>query len=437
MEYSDFSTRQLLALSWWKMDGLRDKDGIICSGAIRSGKTTCETVGFIIWALETFDRQNFAICGYSVTSAERNIVNNLADWLPTEYTITITGHRVIIEKDGRSGVFYIFGGHDERSFKSAQGLTLAGAFLDEVALMPQSFVDQVVFRCSVPGSKLWFSCNPASPEHYFYKEWIQKASQKNLLYLHFTMKDNLALSDKIKKRYEDYYRGSGAPYRRYILGEWVQADGLVYRCFDAARHVVQTKERPAADRGRYEYYVSCDYGTHNPTSLGLWELDPSSGTATRIKEYYHSGRDSGQEKTPQEYLQELDRLADGYNVRAVVIDPAAAEFITTVRRSGRYSVRKAKNAVLPGIALTSAALKGGFLFVSDRCRDCIREFGLYMWDDKAVARDTVIKEHDHSMDDTRYFVSTILARYSPPFRAYADGLGLRATEEEKERTPHR
>lgn len=130
------------------------------------------------------------------------------------------------KKDGRENRFYIFGGKDEGSAALIQGMTLSGVMLDETALMPRSFCEQAIARCSVDNSRLWFNCNPENPAHWFYTEWIKKAVDKNCLYLHFTMDDNPSLSEEIKQRYKNLY--SGSFYERFIEGKWVSCDGAVY-----------------------------------------------------------------------------------------------------------------------------------------------------------------------------------------------------------------
>ena len=190
--------------------------------------------------------------------------------------------------------------------------------------MPRSFVEQALTRCSVDGAKLWFSCNPESPQHWFYLEWIRRHRERNALYLHFEMADNPGLSAKTIERYQSMF--TGVFYDRYIRGLWVLAEGLVYDFFGEEQIVDEVP-----DKG--EYYISCDYGTLNPFSAGLWCWDGK--TATRIQEYYYSGRESQRNKTDEEYYTELEALAGDLPVRAVVVDPSAASFIETIRRHGR------------------------------------------------------------------------------------------------------
>ena len=391
----------MIAMTWWNRPGLKNYDGILCDGAVRSGKTVSMVVGFFLWSMASFEHKTFAICGKTVGALRRNILGNLEDWLGEMFSIR--EHRsenklVVTDKTGRENTYYLFGGRDESSGSLIQGITLAGVLLDEAALMPKSFVQQACARCSEAGSKLWFNCNPEGPEHWLYKEWILKAGEKNMLHLHFTMDDNPALPESIRRRYEALY--TGVFYRRFILGQWCMAEGLVYD-FDPAIHVSEP-EKPV---GRY--YISVDYGTRNPFSAGLWQV--TGGKAYRIREYYHDGRSSGQMLTDEQYCDELEKLAGDFPVELVIIDPSAASLIAALRRRGRFSVRKARNEVLPGIRLVASLLQAGILQVSSCCKDTIREFGLYRWEDKGE-KDTVVKENDHAMDDIRYFCATILRR---------------------------
>lgn len=379
-----------------------DYDAIICDGAVRSGKTSIETVAFVDWAMREFSGQRFGICGKTVDSAVKNIVVPYISMRYAQERYTLRWRRsdklLEVRRGAVTNWFEVFGGKDESSFMLIQGRTLAGVLLDEVALMPESFVNQALARCSVDGSKLWFSCNPDNPNHWFYLNWIQRHRERNALYLHFSMEDNPALSEKTLERYRTMY--SGVFYDRYVRGLWVAAEGLIYQ-FDPEIHV--TNEIPKNGT----YYISCDYGTLNPFSAGLWCV--SGGVAVRIREYYYSGRSEKEQKTDEEYYAELEALAGDCRVEAVVVDPSAASFITTIRRHGRFPVRKAKNDVLNGIRLTAAMLKAGVIKIGADCRDAIREFGLYRWDEDSTT-DKPIKENDHAMDDIRYFCSTVMRR---------------------------
>ena len=407
-----FSSKQRTVLTWW-MPGSQTAsfEAIVCDGAVRSGKTMAMGMGFFLWAMICFHAQRFGICGKTIQSLRRNV---LSEVLPRLQRLGMTfkekrsENLLTVRFRGHENHFYIFGGRDESSASLIQGITFAGILMDEVALMPRSFVDQACARCSVQGSRLWFNCNPAGPTHWFYKSWIQEAAQRNCLRLHFTMADNPSLSPQIRARYERLY--TGVFYRRYILGQWAQAEGRVYDFFEPE----MVKAVPG---GVFEkWYVSCDYGTVNPTSMGLWGLQ--GGIWYRVDEFYFDSRQAQHQMTDDEYAAALEKLAGGRPIAAVIVDPSAASFIEVLRRKG-WRVMKAKNEVLSGIRLTSDALKSGKIVICAGCSDCIREMDEYVWDLSCGAGDRVKKEHDHAMDDMRYFVSTVLGKKERGFIACA------------------
>lgn len=380
-----------------------DYDALICDGAVRSGKTSIMMWAFVAWAMEFFSGQRFGICGKTVDSASKNIVQPFISMTMAKECYGMrwrrADHILEVTQEGRTNYFEVFGGRDESSFMLIQGRTLAGVLMDEVVLMPESFVNQALARCSVDGSKLWFSCNPGSPQHWFYLNWIKRAEEHDALYLHFEMKDNPSLSEKVLKRYESMY--SGVFYDRYIRGLWVLAEGLIYPMFDDEC----TVDAPPESAGKAEYYVSCDYGTLNPFAALLWRWDGK--TATLMREYYYSGREKQQSKTDEEYYQDVARWIEDVPIRSFIVDPSAASFIETLRRHKKFLVRHAKNDVLPGIMTTSRYLQDGTIKVCKACKNTIKEFGLYRWDEESN-EDRPIKENDHAMDAVRYFAYTIL-----------------------------
>lgn len=405
IKFSPFSKKQKKVLTWWLSNSpVSDKDGIIADGAIRSGKTISMSLSFAIWAMSSFNGQNFGMCGKTIGSFRRNVLFWLKLMLKArKYKVEDkrADNLVIVSKGEVTNYFYIFGGKDERSQDLIQGITLAGIFFDEVVLMPESFVNQATGRCSVEGSKFWFNCNPDGPYHWFNINWIEKRDEKNILYLHFTMDDNLSLSEQIKTRYRSMY--SGVFYDRYIKGLWKIADGVIYSMFDKEKHIVK-----ASDYQYKEYYISCDYGTQNATVFGLWGK-VNDNLHIMIKEYYYSGRDTGIQKTDLEYAIDLKEFTKGYNIKYVIVDPSAASFITQLRKEG-FKVIKAKNAVIDGIRLVASLLNQFKILFDERCEETFKEFGSYVWDIEACKKgeDEVKKEHDHSMDQIRYYCSTVI-----------------------------
>lgn len=408
-QFRPFSKKQRMVLNWWCPDSpVKDYDGIIADGAIRSGKTISMSLSFVIWAMSTFDGQNFAMCGKTIGSFRRNVLFWLLLMLRSrgyQCEDNRADNLIVIRRGDVENYFYIFGGKDERSQDLIQGITLAGVFFDEVALMPESFVNQATGRCSVDGSKYWFNCNPDGPYHWFKQNWIDKRAEKKLLYLHFTMDDNLSLSERIKERYRNMY--SGVFFQRYILGLWCMAEGIIYDMFDLEKHVHPILKfcNKLIDSKRY---VSVDYGTQNATVFLLWNKG-TDGVWYCIREYYYSGREKGKQKTDSEYADDFCDWLEETKIRAVIVDPSAASFIAELRKRG-YKVIKAKNDVADGIRMVGTMLNQGRIKFSDSCVNTVKEFGSYIWDEKAAARgeDKPIKEHDHAMDAVRYFVYTII-----------------------------
>lgn len=409
-KFKPFSKQQRRVLNWWcPASPVKDKDGIIADGAIRSGKTIAMSLSFVFWAMTSFNNQNFGMCGKTIGSFRRNVLF----WLKLMVRARgykIADHRadnlVVISKGNVENYFYIFGGKDERSQDLIQGITLAGIFFDEVALMPESFVNQATARCSVKGSKFWFNCNPDGPYHWFKVNWIDNRDKKNLIYLHFTMNDNLSLSKEIKDRYAAQY--TGVFYDRYIRGKWAVAEGIIYDMFNKMKHVLE--QIPELWNSQDYRYVSCDYGTQNALVYLMWEKS-LIGTWICTKEYYYSGRDNRKQKTDSEYADDLEEWLDGKEITRVIVDPSAASFIAELRKRG-FHVKKAKNDVEDGIRVVGNALNLGIIFFSDLCKETIKEFASYSWDKKASERgeDKPIKEHDHCMDAVRYFVYTVLGK---------------------------
>ena len=410
MSYKEFSPKQKRVLSWWVPgNGDCGKEALVCDGAVRSGKTMAMGLSFFLWAFSCYSGQRFGVCGKTISSLRRNVLSEILPRLEkmgATWKEKRTENLVIVRFLGRENHFYIFGGRDESSASLIQGITFAGVLLDEVALMPRSFVEQACARCSVAGSRLWFNCNPAGPSHWFYKEWILGAEKRNCLRLHFTMEDNPSLTEEIRQRYQRLY--TGVFYRRYILGQWAQAEGRVYDFFEPE----MVKKAPEGPFDKW--YVSCDYGTVNPTSMGLWGL--SKGVWYRVQEFYFASRERQRQMTDEEYAEALANLVGERSVTAVIVDPSAASFIEVLKRKG-WRVKKADNDVLAGVRLTSDCLKDGRIVICEGCNDCIREMDEYVWDLSSGSRDRVRKEHDHAMDDMRYFVSTVLGSKTVGFAA--------------------
>lgn len=390
-------------------------DSLICSGAIRSGKTAIMTVAYVDWAMREFSGQKFIIMGKTVASVERNVVEPFMAlaWAKERWSIKYSRQQarmIVRAPDGRENWFDVFGAKDKSSYELVQGFTAAGCFVDEVALCEKSAVNQALARCSVTGSRYFFSCNPDSPRHWFYTDWILRAKEQNALVLEFELHDNPSLSEAVIERYERQY--TGVFYDRYIRGKWVVAEGLVYPfaeeeclCTPDEAWGWTTDRKGERVAGPGAWYVSIDYGITNPFAALLWRVTPDR--AYVVDEYVWDSREEGSRKTDEEHYAEVERLVGDRMVQAVVVDPSANSFKETVWRHERFDVLDGDNAVVDGIGTTSVMLKSGLVKVSEDCTRTVSEFGLYRWDDSAV-KDRPIKENDHCMDSLRYCCNTVL-----------------------------
>lgn len=387
-------------------------------------------VAFLTWAMRDFNGVNFGICSKTLQTADRNVIKPLLAMTYIKERFIIKYHTysyLEVTAFGHTNIFYMYGGRDASSYQLIQGITLAGVFLDEVALMPRSFVEQALARCSVKGRRFWFNCNPEGQMHWFNQEWVLHPEQHNALHLHFVLDDNPSLPEDIKRDYENMY--SGVFHDRYIKGLWVNAEGIIYDSFDSSRHVL-SKEAIEALEFEETSFISSDFGIQNATTFLLWKKIKRKGSWVAIDEYYYSGREERRQKSVSELVDGLWDLVIrnsptdvtgnhiGQMPKLVIIDPSASALIVEARKRG-FHTREANNDVINGIADVQKMLNEDRLFFSDKCKHTIEEFGMYVWDEKASERgeDRPIKENDHCMDAVRYFVYTQhLAHKSPEDR---------------------
>lgn len=422
-KWSPFTKKQLQILTWWMPKSpVAESDAIICDGSVRSGKTTVMAFSYVMWASTNFNGQNFGMSGKTIGALRRNVIQPLKQILRGR-GVTSNDHRadnyITVTYKGHTNTFYLFGGKDERSQDLIQGITLAGMLFDEVALMPKSFVDQATARCSVEGAKLWFNCNPAGPYHWFKLEWLGQLKKKNALHLQFTMDDNPSLSAKVKARYRRLY--SGVFYKRFILGFWVMAEGIIYDMFDDSEggHLVDCPHE-----GYTELNVAIDYATASVMTFGLYGIKESVVYLRR--EYYYNAKKKGRQKTDSEFADDFVGFVgeDRSRIRNIYVDPSAASFKVELRKRGFNQVRDADNDVVNGIRLVASFLSSRRFFIDKSCKETVTEFMSYVWDPKAQARgeDKPLKENDHAMDRNRYMIYTRFGR-----RPVARTLGKKPT----------
>lgn len=422
-KFQKFSRKQRQIFTWWLPNSpVREAGGIIADGAIRSGKTVSMSLSYTMWSMANYDGQNFIMAGKTISSFKRNVLQNLKLMLTSRgyhWIYHISGdfpNMLEVSRNDRTNYFYIFGGKDEGSQDLVQGITAAGAFFDEVALMPESFVNQATARCSVEGATWWFNCNPAGPMHWFKLEWIDKRIKKRLLYLHFTMDDNLSLSEKVKEKYRAMY--AGVFYLRYIKGLWAVAEGLIYTML-TDDNLYTDQERPVALKNTAMKAITVDYGTTNPcVFLEVWDdgqtiwIDQEYRWDSRSEE---ARRSANPQRTDAQYADDMTEFMgmEPQNQCMVVVDPSAASFITELRSRGLY-VKPANNEVADGIRVVGSLLaKRNIRINKDNCKGLISEMQSYVWDDKAAERgeEKPVKQKDHGPDALRYYCYTVLPKW--------------------------
>lgn len=419
-----FSAKQLMAMFWWNVPDLRHCTGIIADGSVRSGKTVALAFGFLMWSMESFDGQLFGMCGKTVKSFERNVLNpmqTIVRYLGYDLRYLKSDHCAIVTSpNGKSNRYYVFGGNDESSQDLIQGITLAGVLLDEVVLMPESFVNQAFARCSVPGAKVWLNCNPEGPSHYIKTGFIDQYRERKFLHIHFTLDDNLSISPERRRFYDSQW--TGVFRRRFIEGEWCLASGLVFSSFSPERHIFHDDSIDLAEYA--EVFAAGDYGTTNPTAILIIGYNRRLGTFDVLSEYYWDSRKMERQKTDDEYVKDIASFVAGFRVRAAYFDPSAASLIAALRKAKVFPrLVQADNAVLDGIRFTSMLFNMDRIRVRDSCSNLIRELQSYAWDEEKSSRegvDAVLKVDDHTCDALRYFCYSEVHRRA---RAY----GLRET----------
>lgn len=401
--FKPFSKKQRKVLNWWcRSSPVRDYNGIIADGAIRSGKSVAMSLSFVIWAMSEFEACNFAMCGKTIGSFRRNVLFWLKLMLRSRgYSVSEqrTENLVVVRRGNIENYFYVFGGKDERSQDLIQGITLAGVFFDEVALMPESFVNQATGRCSVDGSKFWFNCNPGSPSHWFKTGWIDKRQDKRLLYLHFTMDDNLSLSEAVKERYRGMY--TGVFFKRYILGEWKSADGVIYRQF------ADDPERFILDEVPADIFIGTmglDFGGNGSAHAGcLVGITRGYRSIVVLDEYYRKEViDPG--TLTDDVCGFVQRSQAQVRAASIWCDSAETTLIKGIRtevfaRHIPVEVRNArKGEIIDRIRLCDMLMSQGRFFIMRRCRHTIAALSEAVWDSKSPTRDRRLDDGSTNID---------------------------------------
>lgn len=416
IKYVAFSKKQLQLLTWWTDESpYHDLNGVIAEGAIRAGKTIIMGLSFILWSMQKSSDINYAICGKTVASTRRNIIEPLIEMLKQRKFKVIdrkTEGKLIVIKNNNKNTYYIFGGKDEGSASLIQGITLGGVLFDEVALMPRSFVEQAMARCSVNGSKYWFNCNPEGPQHWFYVEHILKWKERKYIRIHFCLEDNPSLSKERIDNYKSLY--TGIFYKRFILGEWAFANGIVYDMVTDENFYYNSNRGSVVPikiiENDIKPYYGVDFGTANPqVYLEVYKYVDYAKKEMCFyveNEYYWNSRKKLMQKTPDEYVSDFNNWCKEFS--CLIIDPSATPLKAAHRKYG-HNVINAKNNVEEGIIGLSTLFANKMIKINkDNCPNLCAELGLYRWDEKKLNNgvEEVLKENDHCCDALRYAIMT-------------------------------
>ncbi len=394
---SIYTPKQRELMGLWQRDALRRIN--LLEGSVSSGKTWISLVLWAFWVATMPRDKLYLMSAKSLTTLKRNCLLLLQELvgakrfsfsLPAKEGL-LFGRRVLLE-----------GASDARAESKIRGMTIQGAYCDELTQFPEDFFAMLLSRLRLPGAKLIATTNPDNPNHWLMEKYIRRDDEIDFLDVKFTIDDNTTLpADYVENIKREY---TGVFYDRFILGRWVAASGAVYPMFDRERHLL----RGALPETEGDHYVSSDFGIQNATVFLLWRKERGTKRWICLREYYYAGREERRQKTVSELADGLAEMLAGIVPRRVFVDPSATALKVELRRRG-YHVQDARNEVLDGISDVCSLLGSDGLAFWEGCQGTVREFSSYLWDASAAKRgeDVPLKENDHAMDAIRYFVRTM------------------------------
>lgn len=369
----------------------------IWQGAVRSGKSFSSLIRFLKYIVYG-PKGDLMIVARTQDTLKRNIIGPLADLVGLD----LRHHSGKRELSLYDRTIHLVGASDERAEQKIRGVTLAGAYVDEVTLIPESFFNMLLSRLSIPGAQVFGTTNPDSPYHWLKTQFLDRTDELDLKTWHFSLEDNPSLTDLFKENIKKEYKGLW--YKRLIDGLWVQAEGAVFDFFDANAHTLINLPNNA----KY-YMVGIDYGTTNPTAFTLIGYNPDNYPNLWLEdEYFWDSRVKQRQKTDSEYAEDFLRFIKGKYIRGIVIDPSAASFKAELIKQGCTNLMDANNDVLDGIRFHSKLLSNGTFKISRTCANTIKEYCSYAWDEKSIRKglDQPLKINDHCLDSIRYILYT-------------------------------
>ena len=392
---------------------------LIADGSIRSGKTIACIIGFLTWSQEMHSGESFILAGKTMGALKKNVIHPMLQILEAwgwPYTYVRSGSEPHLEIG--SNIYYLFGANTEASQDSLQGLTAAGAYADEAALFPKSFIDQMVGRCSVDGWKIWMNCNPAGPHHFIPEEYLEpeQARKKKVYHLHFTMDDNLSISAKRKEEYRNAWPHGSVFYKRFILGLWVAADGLIYQQF-ADNTADYTATGEWLDDNPIMYAViGVDFGgTKSAHSFTLTGFTNGFRQVVVLDEYYRKKR-INPKQLQDDFIDFVRRAQEKYKVYEAYCDSAEQTLIAglesaCIQAHVAIDIKNAiKGPINDRIAFYNSLIAQGRWKVMQHCTHVVEAFEQAVYDDKKPNQDVRLDDglmNVDSLDSTEYSTESV------------------------------
>lgn len=417
-KFKPFSEQQQRLMHWWR-PGLTsaENDTVIADGSIRSGKTIACIIGFLTWSQEMFSGQSFILAGKTMGALKKNVVRPMQQILEAwgwSYTYIRSGTDARIEIG--SNTYYLYGANTEASQDALQGLTAAGAYADEAALFPQSFIDQMIGRCSVDGWKVWMNCNPEGPHAYIKEEFIDKAKEKKVYRLHFMMDDNLTLSAQRKEAYKRSWSPGSVFYKRFILGLWVAADGLIYQQFADNVKQYLIDENWLKENEIIYATIGVDFGgTKSAHSFTLTGFTRGYKQVVVLDEYYCKKR-INPKQLQDDFIDFVRRAKQKYKVYEAYCDSAEQTLIAGLEmacvqaRVGIEIKNAIKGSINDRIAFYNSLIAQNRWKIMSRCKHIIEAFENACYDDKKKNMDVRLDDglmNVDSLDSTEYSTESI------------------------------
>lgn len=417
-KFKPFSKQQQRLMHWWR-PGLTsaENDFVIADGSIRSGKTIACIIGFLTWSQEMFSGQSFILAGKTMGALKKNVVRPMQQILEAwgwSYTYIRSGTDARIEIGDNT--YYLYGANTEASQDALQGLTAAGAYADEAALFPQSFIDQMIGRCSVDGWKVWMNCNPEGPHAYIKEEFIDKAKEKKVYRLHFMMDDNLTLSAQRKEAYKRAWSPGSVFYKRFILGLWVAADGLIYQQFVDNVNQYLIDEKWLKENEIIYATIGVDFGgTKSAHSFTLTGFTRGYKQVVVLDEYYCKKR-INPKQLQDDFIDFVRRAKQKYKVYEAYCDSAEQTLIAGLEmacvqaRVGIEIKNAIKGSINDRIAFYNSLIAQNRWKIMSHCKHIIEAFENACYDDKKKNMDVRLDDglmNVDSLDSTEYSTESI------------------------------